>query len=338
MIPKYKAVLSEDGSYEKQLERWDDLKKTFPTGYKTFIDYVEKTWFKSFSDPAFLRRWTLYHRQEYMDINTNNHVESWHKMLKWNYLVHERNVRPDYLIYILQNAVDVDFQMTYWKIKNKTRTPLLTVDDKFRRRNAQEFSFDLAKEKIAENLNEGYLLVKSFTKLDVRYTLSVDVEQGIILNCDCNDFIKRCRPCKHMFLIDRIYDRLRIEYPRRPEMPDFKEISAIGDREDMRNTDEIVDRDNLSESILGHFLLVQQALTAARYRMDKEEREIRTIELKNIKSASKAEFRRYLAKAVQNFESINDVYSLQHLKTLTAQAECLALNTQDFRTKKPGVL
>ncbi|KAF9992691.1 hypothetical protein BGZ80_008448, partial [Entomortierella chlamydospora] len=63
MRPKYKAVLSEDGSYEKQLEKWSDLKKTFPTGYKTFIDYVEKNWFKNFSDPAFLRRWALYHRQ-----------------------------------------------------------------------------------------------------------------------------------------------------------------------------------------------------------------------------------------------------------------------------------
>ncbi|KAF9983003.1 hypothetical protein BGZ79_005847, partial [Entomortierella chlamydospora] len=156
MRPKYKAVLSEDGSYEKQLEKWSDLKKTFPTGYKTFIDYVEKNWFKNFSDPAFLRRWALYHRQEYMDINTNNHVESWHKILKWNYLVQERNVRPDYLIYILQNAVDVDFRMIYWKIKNKIKTSLLTIDDKLRRRNAQQFPFDLAKEKITENLSEGY--------------------------------------------------------------------------------------------------------------------------------------------------------------------------------------
>ncbi|KAF9992744.1 hypothetical protein BGZ80_008428, partial [Entomortierella chlamydospora] len=143
------------------------------------------------------------------------------------------------------------------------------------------------------------LLVKSFTKLDLRYTLSVDVEKGIILNCDCDDFAKRCRPCKHMFLIDRMYDRLRIEYPRQPEIPESKEASAIGD---MRNTDEIADLHNLSESILGHYPLVQQALTAERYRIDKEERETRTIELKMAKSASKAEFRRYLANAAQSFE------------------------------------
>ncbi|KAF9918839.1 hypothetical protein FBU30_011262 [Linnemannia zychae] len=203
MRPIYKAVLNGSGSYEKQLELWGNPKKTFSNGYKTYTDYTEKTWFKGFRDPAFLR-WALYHRQ---------------------------------------------------------------------------------------------LCVKSFTKLDVEYTLDVDAVQGIVLNCNCDDFIKRGRSCKLMYLIDRMYDRFQIECPRRPEVPRFKEANTIGNSESMCNTDEIVDRDDLSAPILGHFPLVQEALTASRYRIEKEKCETRAMELKKAKFASTAEFRLYLVKA-----------------------------------------
>ncbi|KAF9209506.1 hypothetical protein BGZ49_003620, partial [Haplosporangium sp. Z 27] len=49
----------------------------------------------------------------YQHVDTDNLVESWRKTFKSEYLQRERNVRADYLIYLLQGTVEIGFRVPY---------------------------------------------------------------------------------------------------------------------------------------------------------------------------------------------------------------------------------
>ncbi|KAI7826598.1 hypothetical protein BC939DRAFT_491767 [Gamsiella multidivaricata] len=107
---------------------WAAFKRKFPTA-TTLIEYIENRWLNEH-----VERWTAYHRMDGQEVTTNNWVESWHKTLKQKHLGHERNVRADYLVYLLEGAVDADFRVEYFKIKNGLAPPPLRLDPSLRER------------------------------------------------------------------------------------------------------------------------------------------------------------------------------------------------------------
>ncbi|KAG0219290.1 hypothetical protein BGW41_008258, partial [Actinomortierella wolfii] len=94
---------------------------------------------------------------ESQEITTNNWIESWHKTLKQKYLGHERQVRADYLLYLLQAAVN-DIRMDYIKIKNGL-LPLPTSKlDRMRKGRATAVPLERALQMVTPLLGENKVL------------------------------------------------------------------------------------------------------------------------------------------------------------------------------------
>ena len=72
-----------------------------------------------------------------------------------HHLRQERNVRADYLIYLLQGAVDLDFRVSYYKIANGYERIPLSAADKERRKRAEEVPFDDALASVDLRLEEN---------------------------------------------------------------------------------------------------------------------------------------------------------------------------------------
>ncbi|KAG0235466.1 hypothetical protein BGW42_005252 [Actinomortierella wolfii] len=123
MRTRYKKLLS--ASDKEGNEGVDDLWAQFQLdfGNKPFTTYLKRYWFSEGEIP----KWQLWFRQGFPDLNTNNLLESWHKTLKKHYLRNERNVRPDYLIWMLNTAMDIDIRVEYYSIRNGLQAPRLSM-------------------------------------------------------------------------------------------------------------------------------------------------------------------------------------------------------------------
>ncbi|KAF9914386.1 hypothetical protein FBU30_002587, partial [Linnemannia zychae] len=144
--PKYESnamrpfvnALRREESKDEQDRLWNEFQTRWPNHDMT--KYIKK-WFDEGTRP----KWAAYARQAYPDLTTNNLIESWHKSLKRIYLGKERNVRPDYLMYVLMNAVERDFRISYFLVKQGYQAPSLSTQDKLRKKKA----FDLPAENAA---------------------------------------------------------------------------------------------------------------------------------------------------------------------------------------------
>ncbi|KAF9367484.1 hypothetical protein BGX21_007345, partial [Mortierella sp. AD011] len=133
MRPLFNAVRNATNALD-QKAKWDQFKEEFPTQTK-LINYIDNKWFNK---TGIIQRWAVYHRMEDQEVTTNNWVESWHSILKGNHLVRERNVRIDRLIYLLQGPVDIDFRLTYYKIKKGLQPIPWRQEDKRKRNRAYQ--------------------------------------------------------------------------------------------------------------------------------------------------------------------------------------------------------
>ena len=149
--------------------------------------------------------------QMFTDMETNNYIESWHNQLKMNYLQRKRNRRLDFLIFILVDDVHANFMhntarmiATIGRMSSETR--------KARKRMiAAEEINGLSLEDMVQKvyLEEGVCyIVKSFTT-EVVYNIST--EQGMMPACNCIDFQRNKRACKHMYLTYR-FDKICVVY------------------------------------------------------------------------------------------------------------------------------
>lgn len=82
-------------------------------------------------------------------------MESWHRTLKSHHLGKEHNFRVDYVVYLLQGAVDLDFRTSYLKINRGIMPLQLSHYDKKRKARAMKLSLADARDKITENADEG---------------------------------------------------------------------------------------------------------------------------------------------------------------------------------------
>lgn len=76
-------------------------------------------------------------------------------------------------------------------------------------------------------------MVKSFTGSEAEYSVAVDVEKSHILSCTCPDQTRHKLPCKHMYLVSRIYEDLNVRIrggPMRANPDRTQETGGIDER------------------------------------------------------------------------------------------------------------
>jgi len=94
------------------------------------------------------------HKKNYQHTNTNNLVESWHKTLKRQHLGHERDLRADDLVCLLQGVVDIDFRTSHFKVVHGLQPIPLSDYDKDIRAKAMALEFENAKNMVTEMIEE----------------------------------------------------------------------------------------------------------------------------------------------------------------------------------------
>ncbi|KAF8923992.1 hypothetical protein BGZ58_002311, partial [Dissophora ornata] len=137
-------------------------------------------------------------------------------------------VSADFPICILQGAINTDFRVAYYNIKKGLLLLALSGYAKKRKAKAMELDISTAKSLPTEKLEESKFAVKSFTSTGIEYSVHVDVERSLLLSCSCGDYSKHRIPCKHLFLVSRIYELFKINYTSELE-PTQDTVDIIGD-------------------------------------------------------------------------------------------------------------
>ncbi|KAK3804606.1 MAG: hypothetical protein JOS17DRAFT_670160, partial [Linnemannia elongata] len=178
------AIRSASSEVDLQV-KWNTFQNLFPFATK-LITYLEKQWMV----PKKLAKWVLYFRENYQHTNTNNLVESWHKTLKRQHLGYERDLRADDLVCLLQGVVDVDFRTTHFKITHGLQPIVLSQYDKANKAKAMALAFDVAS--------------------NMKYSISANVDSMLLFSCTCAEYIRHKVPCKHMYLVSRLYSGMEV--------------------------------------------------------------------------------------------------------------------------------
>ena len=72
-------------------------------------------------------------------------------------------------------------------------------------------------------------MVRSFTGSYVEHSVAVDFERYLILSCTCADQTKHKMPCKHMYLVSRIYRFLDVGYRAGPMLTNPERTQSDND-------------------------------------------------------------------------------------------------------------
>ncbi|KAF9918825.1 hypothetical protein FBU30_011265 [Linnemannia zychae] len=227
MRPRLNAI-RKAVTFDEQQCHWELFQSDFSSAQK-LIKYL-RGWFTVEELP----RWAVFHRKHLFDINTNNLLESWHHTLKNVYLENKKNIRADHLIYILQGPVDVDFRNNRDDIINGYRWLPLSIYDKRRWEEAQELEINQAKKMVALDIQENKAIVKSFTIASVEYTVRLDIASKQLLACSCPDFGNHQIACKHLYLVNRLYECFHVKHRIEPELPVDSKVRDIGQNEEQR--------------------------------------------------------------------------------------------------------
>ena len=169
-------------------------------------------------------------------------------------------MRVDYLFYLLQGALD-DIHVEYIKMRDGLAPLPLSKEDKLRKRSAATVPFEHALSVAIPLLDEKKVLhtqgigeqvsivryqltacivltsfrlqciVKSFKSPAVLYSVSfrptsglnMNEPEGLIQSCTCSDYQRRRRPCKHIYLLDRLYAHVRVDH--------YLHLEHVGERQ-----------------------------------------------------------------------------------------------------------
>ncbi|KAH9819085.1 hypothetical protein DFH28DRAFT_887251 [Melampsora americana] len=143
-------------------------------------------------------------------IHTNNFTESYHRVLKYNFLSRHTLQRPDDTIQVLADNAEPEF-----------RQSVITTSLGFqpqRTTKYQNVAKGLADSYSDTDLTDlGVVIVKSHntqwqissftrplaTTYKVNTTLPKDGRSGYVNNCNCPHYVKNKSPCKHMYVLAR---------------------------------------------------------------------------------------------------------------------------------------
>ncbi|KAK4694806.1 hypothetical protein P7C70_g8674, partial [Phenoliferia sp. Uapishka_3] len=195
-------------------EQWENIGRTYAL-FPGWISYLNKQWV------SHRERWGRAWRQVrssftlhssyltsiplqdiFQSINTNNFIESWHRILKSLYLKLMRRQRDDYLLFLLFDSVLPDYRRMVSRIVLGFESRRLDKAEASRRAKAYSPTPAEALELIVREEQDS-VIVRSFSSAeDVTYAVLIAKEH--IISCTCPDSIIRKHICKHMWLVDRL--------------------------------------------------------------------------------------------------------------------------------------
>ncbi|EIM84178.1 uncharacterized protein STEHIDRAFT_112627 [Stereum hirsutum FP-91666 SS1] len=188
-----------DGAWEVFLEQWKD--------HPIWVKYVSSEWLPKTT------QWSQAWCKDIsrFNINTNNYIESWHLLLKLDYLRLMRKQRVDILIYILVDEVELDLRREEVQITLGFDASRLQKSEKAAHRLA--YAIEIGElEAMIENCEDGTdktpnIMVQFFSRdEETWYEIQVqDIKYGaeyyaVIVACDCPAYKLHQLKCKHMFL------------------------------------------------------------------------------------------------------------------------------------------
>jgi hypothetical protein len=147
-------------------------------------------------------------------ITTNNYIESWHHVLKTNYLKLARRQRIDVLLHILTTRAIPDLHRTHVRCTLGFEAPRINLAESKALAQAEALDTDVAEEMV-EGPNDGTAdyVVQSFKDADTTYRVHLmeicaDESRGGdftgIVSCSCPHHTLHQLRCKHMYLVARI--------------------------------------------------------------------------------------------------------------------------------------
>ncbi|KAL0582105.1 hypothetical protein ABG067_008213, partial [Albugo candida] len=104
---------------------------------EVFIAYFNKLWVSK------KELWSKAWRQ-HATFHTNNLIESYHNQLKSFYIGRSRQLRVDYLIYLLSSVVIADYRLESIKSMYGVKEINLTMDEEKKKKKAFELDYDIA--------------------------------------------------------------------------------------------------------------------------------------------------------------------------------------------------
>jgi hypothetical protein len=157
--------------------------------------------------------WMLCERQDtyHAQIDTNNHIEAWHRTLKVKFFNQRRTKRVDRVIFVLSQ------QATPYYYR-KTVESAAGVGRASKRQKKEQASHDRAFEHFAFKRRSGYqaslvkladafdtdkVEVQSFSNPTIWYRITIERGDGplpVFTECTCMDFTQRRLLCKHIAL------------------------------------------------------------------------------------------------------------------------------------------
>ncbi|ORE14828.1 hypothetical protein BCV71DRAFT_274923 [Rhizopus microsporus] len=183
----------------------------FHQEFSVHTDFMAHFTQKYLIDDKFMHWSAAYQLQMFINMETNNYIESWHNQLKTNYLQRKRNRRLDHLIFVLVKDVYIDFMHNTARMTaNIGRMSTETRKARKRMIAAEEIN-ELSLQDMVQKVyieEEVCYIVKSFMT-EVAYDIST--EQGMMTACNCIDFQRNKRACKHMYLTYR-FDKNCVVY------------------------------------------------------------------------------------------------------------------------------
>ncbi|KAI7851459.1 hypothetical protein BDC45DRAFT_210863 [Circinella umbellata] len=132
---------------------------------------------------------------------------SWHRHLKEVYLPSLRRQRVDVLVYILWSLVLPDLMQDHLCTVAKFKLRRMNKAERARLARVNELNDEEAYAKIVGQ--EGNIIkVLSFTDPDEStvYDVLINVDDDFLESCTCLDQQTNDSPCKHMYLVNRVFN------------------------------------------------------------------------------------------------------------------------------------
>ncbi|KAG0354591.1 hypothetical protein BGZ54_001585 [Gamsiella multidivaricata] len=130
-------------------------------------------------------------------------------------------------MWMLAAVIELDFRITYFKVKNRLEAPKMSKFDKARQAKARALSIDEAKQMVTSEVELGEIRVRSFKTVDTHYIVKIKRDKGLIVSCSCFDYIRNWIPCKHMYLAEQVFRPYNVEvqqvpdqFPEEPDVPE----------------------------------------------------------------------------------------------------------------------
>lgn len=143
-------------------QKLHEFEEKWSSSQPSFWGYFNRYWI---SNEKYKRWAKCYQPAMYTNMETNNYVESWHRVLKHTYLRSKRNQRLDLLIHILVDRVEPDMVRKARVYKN--RVGPMSPEEAFARsleRKAKAFLEKGVVQNPVEKLSDDTFLVRSFVQ------------------------------------------------------------------------------------------------------------------------------------------------------------------------------